>query len=149
MKHTPFAVAAIAALAAGAAYADGDLTKIDVTEVVLTMGSNDDGMYFEPSDFVFKTGHAYKWVLRNVDEIKHEIAVGHMAPKIFTRKVEISDEAGNMIAEIKGTVHEIEVGAGKTVEWFFVPVQTLDSSKIICAIPGHEEAGMFGTVTLE
>ena len=50
-----FVIAAAAAVAALplAANAVGDLTREDVQEVVLTMGTNDDGdMYFEPNEFV-------------------------------------------------------------------------------------------------
>jgi len=37
----------------------------------------------------------------------------------------------------------VEVGAGKTVEWFIVPIQTTDEPvEITCEIPGHLEAGM-------
>lgn len=141
---------ATAALAfGGTAYAAGDLSRADVQEIVLEMGSNDAGMYFNPKHMEFETGQAYKMVMTNVDEIKHEVALGELYEKIFTRKLEITDADGGLVAEIKGPIYEIEIGPGKTVEWFFVPVQTIENAELICAIPGHKEAGMWSTVTLK
>jgi uncharacterized cupredoxin-like copper-binding protein len=67
----------------------------------------------------------------------------------FTRKVEIANGAGELIAEIKGTISEIEVGPGQQVEWFIVPVQTGENLPMECLIEGHLEAGMFGTITVK
>ncbi len=129
------------------AFAEGDLSRINVIDVVIEMGSNDDGMYLKPDNFEFVTGQAYKLILTNVDEIKHELALNEMGEGVFTRKVEIADENGELVAEIKGNIHEVEVGAGKTVEWFIVPVQTTEEPvEITCEIPGHLEAGMRASV---
>ena len=128
---------------AGSAFAEGDLSRANVIDVVIEMGSNDDGMYLKPDNYEFMTGQAYKLILTNVDEIKHELALNEMGERIFTRKIEVADENGDLFAEIKGSVREVEVGAGKTVEWFIVPVQTTDEPvEITCEIPGHLEAGM-------
>lgn len=132
------------------ALAAGDLSRKDVQTVTLEMGTDDDGhMYFKPDHFTFETGKAYKWVLKNVDEIKHELAINEMRERIFTRKLEITTPDDELIAEIKGDITEVEVGPGQTVEWFFVPVQTDDEIEITCEIPGHYEAGMHATVTLK
>ena len=53
-----------------------------------------------------------------------------------------------MLAEIKGAVREIEVGPGGEVEWYVVPVQTGKNLAMECALPGHKEAGMIGTITI-
>lgn len=135
--------AAAMTLAAGAAYAGGDLSRANVIDVVIEMGSSGDGMYLKPDNYTFETGQAYKLILKNVDEIKHELALNEMGEAIFTRKVEASDADGNLITEVKGTIREVEVGPGKTVEWYIVPVQTTDEPvEITCELPGHLEAGM-------
>lgn len=133
------------------AQAEGDLSRANVIDVTIEMGSNDDGgMYLKPDHYEFETGQAYKLVLVNVDEIKHEIALSEMGERIFTRKVEIEDDAGNLVAEIKGTIREVEVGPKQTVEWFIVPVQTTDGSvEITCELPGHYESGMHATATIK
>jgi uncharacterized cupredoxin-like copper-binding protein len=131
-------------------YAEGDLSRANVIDVVIEMGTNDAGMYLKPDNYEFVTGQAYKLILTNVDEIKHELSLNEMVERIFTRKVEIADEKGELVAEIKGNVREVEVGAGKTVEWFVVPIQTTDEPiEITCEIPGHLEAGMRASVMIK
>ena len=131
-------------------YAEGDLSRANVIDVAIEMGTNDDGMYLKPDNYEFVTGQAYKLILTNVDEIKHELALNEMGERIFTRKIEIAGEKGELVAEIKGNVREVEVGAGKTVEWFIVPVQTTDEPiEITCEIPGHLEAGMRASVMIK
>lgn len=131
------------------AWAEGDLSRADVQEIELRMGTNDDGsMYFEPSHLELVTGQAYKIVLINEDEIKHEFAGHEFVEKLFTRKVEIEDEDGELVAEIKGLIREVEVGPHQEVEWFVVPIQTGENIPIECELEGHAEAGMVGTVTI-
>ena len=143
MKPLTTSLAVLVVSLAGSAFAEGDLSRANVMDVVIEMGSNDDGMYLKPDHYEFVTGQAYKLILTNVDEIKHELALNEMGERIFTRKVEIADENGDLFAEIKGNIREVEVGAGKTVEWFIVPIQTTDEPvEITCEIPGHLEAGM-------
>jgi uncharacterized cupredoxin-like copper-binding protein len=87
-------------------------------------------------------------VITNTDEFKHELALNEMVERIFTRKIEISDSEGNLVAEIKGSIYEVEVGPGQTVQWFFVPVQTMETIEITCELPGHYESGMMATATI-
>ena len=150
MKRLLTAVTFAALTIAGPAFCAGDLSRANVIDVVLEMGSNDDGMYFAPNAFEFETGKAYKLILKNVDEIKHEVSLHEMGERIFTRKIEVSDTQGNLISEIKGSIVEVEVGAGQTVEWFFVPVQTTENPvEITCEIAGHYESGMLATVSIK
>lgn len=149
MKHLSFTAAILAAAIASPVLAEGDLSRANVITVNMEMGSNDDGMYLSPNNYVFETGQAYKLVMTNVDEIKHELAINEMYERIFTRKVEVADANGNFVAEIKGAIWEVEVGAGQTVEWFFVPVQTAEEFEITCEIPGHYESGMFATAVIK
>ena len=150
MNRLITAVTFAALTAAGPALSGGDLSRANVIDVVLEMGSNDDGMYFKPDNFEFETGQAYKLIMKNVDEIKHELALNEMVERIFTRKIEVSDEQGNLVTEVKGSIREVEVGPGKTVEWFFVPVQTTKGPvEITCEIAGHYEAGMLATVSIK
>jgi uncharacterized cupredoxin-like copper-binding protein len=147
---TLLATAALAALvAAPTVYAAGDLSRNNPQEIIMEMGSSGSKMYFKPDHLDLETGKAYKLVLKNTDKIKHELEAPEMVEKIFTRKIEVADKNDNMIAEIKGKITEIEVGPGGTVEWFFVPVQTGKNLEMDCAIAGHKEAGMVGTVTIK
>lgn len=149
MKLTTITCAVLALAIAPPVYAEGDLSRANVIDVAIELGTNDGGMYLKPDNYVFVTGQAYKLVLTNVDEIKHELALNEMVERIFTRKVEIADEKGNLVAEIKGTIREVEVGPGKTVEWFIVPVQTTGNPvEITCELEGHLEAGMRASVMI-
>ncbi len=136
-------------LAPFGAYADGDLSRTNVQTVEMEMGTADGRMYFKPNHLTFKTGQAYKIVLKNVDKVKHELEANEFIDKIYTRKVEIEDHDGKLVAEIKGNVREIEVGPGAEVKWFIVPVQTGVKLAMVCALKGHREAGMHGTITIE
>ena len=151
MKPTTIAYALLALTLAGPLYAEGDLSRANVIDVVIEMGTSDDGrMYLKPDHYEFVTGQAYKLILTNVDEIVHELALNEMGEQIFTRKIEIADDKGDLVAEIKGNIREVEVGPGKVVEWFIVPIQTTkDPIEITCEIPGHLEAGMRASVMIK
>ncbi len=143
-------LSALTIMYSGNALAEGDLSRANVIDVKIEMGTNDAKMYIKPDNFEFVTGQAYKLILVNVDEIKHELALNEMGERIFTRKIEIADADGNLVAEIKGNIREVEVGPGKTVEWFIVPVQTTDEPvEITCEIPGHLESGMRASVMIK
>ncbi len=148
MKHLFLTAAILAAAIASPALAVGDLSRANVITVYMEMGSNGDGMYLSPNHYEFETGQAYKLVITNVDKIKHELALNEMYERIFTRKVQVEDADGNLVTEVKGSIWEVEVGPNQIVEWYFVPVQTMDETEITCELPGHYEAGMFATVVI-
>lgn len=137
------ALAAATASLATSVWAAGDLSRANVIDVAMELGTDDDGkMYMKPDNYEFETGQAYALVITNVDPIKHELALNEMTERIFTRKIEIQDKNGELVAEIKGSINEVEVGPGWTVEWYFVPVQTMDATEITCELEGHYDAGM-------
>lgn len=129
--------------------AEGDLSSANVITLKLEMGSNTKGMYFLPNELNLVTGQAYKLVLVNTDATKHEFEEVEFVEKIFTRKVELLTEKGTLLAEIKGHISEIEVGPHASIEWYFVPVQTGANIEMVCAIPGHKEAGMAGLINIK
>jgi len=140
MKHKLAILASLLAIPASVAFSAGDLSRNNPQEIIIEMGSTAHGMYFKPNHLQLETGKAYKLVLRNVDKVKHELEATEFSEKVFTRKVEVKDSDENMLAEIKGSVRE--------VEWFVVPVQTGNNLAMECALPGHKEAGMVGTITI-
>ena len=148
MKILPMTVSVLALAITSPVFAEGDLSRANVIEVAMELGQDDDGMYMRPNDYVFETGQAYNLVITNTDEFKHELALNEMVERIFTRKLEIANGEGDLVAEIKGKIHEVEVGPGQTVQWFFVPVQTMETMEITCELPGHYESGMFATATI-
>ncbi len=149
MKALAILFSTTAFLFASGALAAGDLSRADPKEIVIEMGTSGDRMYFKPNHLDLETGKAYKIVLRNVDEAKHEFTGHEFFEKLFTRKVEITDPSGDLVSEIKGNVREIEVGPKREVEWFIVPIQTGENIPMECELEGHKEAGMVGTVTIK
>ncbi len=147
MKYQSLLVIPFLVLAATQGFAAGDLSRNSPQEAVLEMGTKDGRMYFKPNHLEFETGKAYKILLKNMDSIKHEIEATEFVEKIFTRKVEVKHD-GKLIAEIKGSIREIEVGPNAEVEWYLVPVQTGVKLAMNCALKDHREAGMFGTITV-
>ena len=149
MKISVLIGVALLGLSGTALYAAGDLSRADVQKVPMEMGTDGDGnMYFKLSQSDFETGKAYALVMTNVDDFKHELSLNEMLERIFVRKVEIETEGGDLVAEIKGHITEVEVGPHQTVEWYFVPVQPGENIEITCEIEGHYDAGMHAMVNI-
>lgn len=140
MKKIAVSALAVLGLASGLAFAEGDLSRADVITVDIELGQDDNGMYIKPSMTEFVTGQAYKLHIFNTDDFKHELALNALGEASFTRKIEITDDEGGLIAEIKGAIREVEVGPGASADWYLVPVQTVDEGEMSCELPGHREA---------
>jgi uncharacterized cupredoxin-like copper-binding protein len=149
MKKIVMTTLAILGLGTGLALAEGDLSRADIITVDVELGQNADGMYIKPSLTTFETGQAYKLHIFNTDDFKHELALNALGEASFTRKIQIEDEDGGLIAEIKGAIREVEVGPGATADWYLVPVQTVDEGEMTCELEGHLEAGMRVHITVE
>ena len=131
------------------AFAGGDLTKQDPIEIRVELGNAEDGLVFSPNSLSFETGKLYKLILFNPSLQKHYFSSAGMASAVFTRKVQVNGNDGKAIAEVKGTVREIEVYPNGVSEWWFVPVKAGSFSDLRCTISGHTEAGMTGVITID
>lgn len=136
------------------ASAEGDLTRQDPISVVVELGSKDGAMVFRPNELTFETGKLYKLILKNPSTVKHYFTSKTLAPKVFTRKVQVLHN-DRRLAEIKGAIQEIEVFPGGLTEWWFVPVQTGTFSDLHCHVKDkasgkrHSEMGMVGRITIK
>ena len=139
----------VATLLPGTAWGKGDLTGQKAIPVLLTLGTKDNKMEFSPKRLTFETGKLYKLLLVNVSPQTHEFDSTALSDAVFTHKVEVVSPQGEEIAEIVGTVREIEVGPGATVEWYFVPIRAVKEGEIVCDLPGHKEAGMTATFNIQ
>lgn len=139
------------------ARAAGDLTQQEPIRVAVSLGNGADDRVFEPGDLTFETGKLYKLVLHNPSKVKHYFTSGGFADRVFTRKVQVVDkpeEDAQPIGEIKGSIREIEVYPGGTVEWWFVPVATGKLIDLHCHVKDedqktHAEKGMVGTIEIK
>lgn len=139
----------LAAALPATGWAKGDLTAQKAIPVLLTLGSKDNAMAFSPKQLTFETGKLYKLLLVNVSPQTHEFDSVALSDAVFTHKVEVVSPEGEEIAEIVGSIREIEVGPNTTVEWYFVPVRAVKQGEIVCDLPGHREAGMVATFTIQ
>jgi len=133
----------------GNAFAKGDYADLKPIPVVVMLGDKQNHLKFFPDRLTFETGKLYKLLLVNDSPVRHELASDDLANAVFTLKAEIVSAEGEEIAEIGGTIREIEIGPGTTAEWYFVPLRTVKQAPFICDQPGHLEAGMKGLFTIE
>jgi len=129
--------------------AKGDLTKQQPIEKTIFLGDKTNHLRFFPSVLSFETGKLYKLVIKNPSPQKHYFNARNLSDSVFTRKVQVLNKNNSIIAEIKGTINEIEVYPGGTTEWWLVPVKTLHDSPLHCSISGHSEAGMTGKISIK
>jgi uncharacterized cupredoxin-like copper-binding protein len=164
MYHRTTAVAAILALAAGAAWSHGDSHEkkaaakpAQVSKEQHAFGragdpkkanrtiqvGMDDTMHFTPGDVVLKKGDTVKFVVRNDGKIMHEMVIGTMK--------ELKEHA-ELMRKFPGMEHDepymAHVSPGKRDEivWQFTGAGEFFYA---CLIPGHLEAGMIAKITVK
>ena len=111
-------------------------------KVKIEAGENGAKMFFKPTNLVLKAGTPYEIELVNTGKEKHEYAAEKLFPTMALRKAQ--DAFGEYTVVL---LKEAEVKPGQKLELFVIPTKP-GTFKIVCAIPGHEKAGMVGTVTV-
>ena len=132
-----------------AVQAEGDLTKQDPILMAVQLGDEHDALRFVPDVLTFETGKLYKLEIHNASQQKHYFSSDQFSGAVFTRKVQVNGQDGKAIAEVKGTVREIEVYPGQKAEWWFVPVKAGTFDDLRCTIPGHADSGMVGRIVVK
>lgn len=138
----------LAACVSASVLAAGDLTSQDPVEVTVQLGDEKNALRFFPSRLELETGKLYKLVLHNKSTQKHYFSSDSLSRAVFTRKVQIRDNKGTSIAEVKGAVREIEVYPGQKAEWWLVPVKSGTFDDLKCTIEGHAGHGMVGSIVV-
>lgn len=154
MKMTHLVVAGALLIGAastftGSAIAAGDLTAQPPVEIRVQLGTRENVLRFSPDRIELETGKLYKLVLHNPSTTPHYFSSEGLARSVFTRKVQVVGPDGKTIAEVKGSISEVEVFPGGTAEWWFVPVKTGKLHDLRCTVKGHAEAGMVGTIEIK
>jgi uncharacterized cupredoxin-like copper-binding protein len=144
-----FSIVAVAIASNGYVMAEGDMTEQKPMEIKVQLGDSSNAMRFYPANLKFETGKLYKLVLHNPSKTKHYFSSEGLSRTVFTRKAQVLGPDGKAIAEIKGTIREIEVYPNGTAEWWFVPVKAGVLNDLKCTIKGHAEAGMVGKITIK
>ncbi len=105
---------------------------------------------FIPDELELESGKLYRLTIYNEGKLKHELDAPELSSHVFTKKIVVFDDSGNMIAEIKGKPREVELAPGKRIEWWFVPfVSSEEEGEMVCDLPGHLAFGMKGTVLIK
>ena len=152
MAHLVIACAVIvewAGAGSGTAGAAGDLTAQNPIEVKVRLGSKENVLRYSPDRIELETGKLYKLILHNPSAMPHYFSSEGLARAVFTRKAQILGPDGKTIAEVKGSIAEIEVYPGGTAEWWFVPVKAVTLNDLKCTVKGHTEGGMVGTIIIK
>lgn len=100
-------------------------------------------MLFKPSNINLKVGTPYVIEMVNVGKTKHEFTSAQFFPTMAFRKAE--DPSGEYKTLL---VKEAEVFPGKQLDLYLIPTKA-GTFKIVCELPGHEQAGMVGTITVK
>lgn len=119
-----------------------DFTKQQAIVVKVSLSNEANELKFTPDRFIFEAGKRYKLVLSNASGMKHYFTSKDFADAVWTQNV----VAGNV--EIKGNIRELELRPNTTAEWTFVPIKS-GTYELHCAIAGHTEAGMRGSITIQ
>lgn len=110
----------------------------------VAVGTTAGEMKFVPNTLTFKRGNYYKLAISNPSPHAHYFTSDDFATHIFTRKIEVLDKQGETIAELHGSVNDIELKPGTHLEWFFFPMTKGQNLKLLCHKKGHEAQGMLG-----
>ncbi|BBC26050.1 plastocyanin/azurin family copper-binding protein [Pseudanabaena sp. ABRG5-3] len=119
-----------------------DFTKQQAIAVNVSLSNAANELKFTPDRFTFSAGKRYKLLLSNPSGMKHYFTSKDFADAVWTQNV----VAGNV--EIKGNIRELELKPNATAEWTFVPIKS-GIYELHCAIAGHTEAGMRGSITIQ
>ena len=108
--------------------------------VTITMSEGDGTMTFIPNKIQIRQGEQVKFVVRNNGELDHEIVLATLEENL-KHAVEMQKNP-DMEHDDPNAKRVLPKKTGEIV-WQFTQVGKFDFS---CLIPGHREAGMFGTV---
>ncbi|QBK05500.1 hypothetical protein DW355_12800 [Hylemonella gracilis] len=103
----------------------------------------DDSMRFTPADITVKAGETIRFFIVNQGQLVHEMVIGTRAEL---------DEHAEMMKRMPGMQHaepnQISLKAGQRggIVWTFDKAGTF---AFACLVPGHKEAGMVGTITVQ
>ncbi len=107
-----------------AAQAAGDLTRQEPLVITLQVGCDATPPRFSPDTLTLESGRLYALRLMNGGSKPCYFGSQALADAVYSRKVVALDATGRTVAEVYGPIRRIEVAAGNTVEWWFLPVRT-------------------------
>ena len=112
--------------------------------IVQIVFREDDGrMLFLPSDLKVRKGEQIRFRLRNDGVLDHEFVIGTVEENLkHMREMERNPD----MEHDDPNARRLKPKATGEIVWQFTRAGTFDFS---CLIPGHRQAGMFGTIVVE
>ena len=114
--------------------------KSRIIEIMMKEG---EGMSFSPSKITLKKGEQIRFKVKNAGELDHEFVIATLAENLKHAKV--MARFPNMEHADPNAIR-LKPKASGEILWHFTKSGKFDMS---CLIPGHREAGMTGTITVE
>lgn len=128
---------------AARAYGEPGSPKRSSRVVEIVMRESDGRMEFVPNRVAVRKGEQIRFVIRNEGELDHEMVVGTLAENLAHG--ESMRKNPDMEHDDPNARRLAPKGRDELV-WRFTKAGEFDFS---CLIPGHREAGMFGTITVK
>ena len=111
--------------------------------VQVVMREQDGKMIFIPNTLRIRKGEQVRFQLRNIGEIDHEFVVGTLEENLKHMK---EMQKNPDMEHDDPNAKRLKPKTTGEIVWQFTKAGTFDFS---CMIPGHREAGMFGTIVVE
>ena len=111
--------------------------------VQIVMREDDGRMIFQPDRLTVRAGEQVRFLLRNNGQIEHEFVVATLEANLHHMK---AMEANPDMHHEEPNARRLGPKQTSEILWRFTRPGTFDFS---CLIPGHRQAGMFGTITVE
>jgi len=100
-------------------------------------------MLFQPDRLTVRVGEQVRFLVRNNGKIEHEFVVATLEDNLRHLKMM---EANPGMRHEEANARRLDPKQAAEILWRFTKPGTFDFS---CLIPGHREAGMFGTILVE
>ena len=111
--------------------------------VQVVMREQDGKMIFIPDKIRIRKGEQIRFQLRNNGDVDHEFVVGTLEENLKHMK---EMEKNPDMEHDDPNAKRLKPKSTAEIVWQFTKAGTFDFS---CLIPGHREAGMFGTIVVE
>jgi uncharacterized cupredoxin-like copper-binding protein len=118
----------------------------EAIEIRVETGTADGQRKFVPDQLQFERGKYYKLVIHNPSPDAHYFTSEGLAARVYTVKVEVADQGGEMLAEIHGDVHALELAPQATVAWYFYPMLRGKDLELYSDKEEDAAAGMAGRI---
>ena len=145
------ALTLIGVTACGSAGTAASTAGSSAAPIQITVKGNE--FKFDPNQVAWKANQPVQLVFQNTGNLDHELDLSAMPAENV--QVDLG-QAGNIPATAKNAVQQdaqagkvhVYAGPGKAATVTFTPTQA-GTYQFVCNVPGHKEAGMVGTATVQ